>query len=373
MTMASFLKTKQGQLIAAIVALIALVGAVLVFTGGGDSGVETTDDTVERASTTTTVPPETTTTLPIVGIAPLTGLALTDAAPLTRPAVFVKIDNAKDKGPPQSGLEFADIVYEFQVEGGVTRLGAAFHSHAPAPIGPVRSLRFSEVGIINELGTPMTVWHGQNTIVGPAAIAASTMIKTNIDVIPDLFYREPSKPAPYNSYLQGIQPVFDRAPEGTPPPPAQFLFSDDPATVLSPEAVPVTSVFIGFPNVFGNGATGANSEFRWNGEKFERFQYGAPHLVASGAQLAYDNVVVRFVQYSDSGTVDTAGGVVVTAETAGSGDAWIASQGKIVQGRWEKADLNSPTRYFDGAGNEMLFTRGQTWVALPSPGASSIS
>lgn len=67
------------------------------------------------------------------GVQPLTGLP----GPVPdRPAAVVKIDNSP-KARPQVGLEQADIVVEEEVEGGVTRLAAVFHSQGGV-VGPVR-------------------------------------------------------------------------------------------------------------------------------------------------------------------------------------------------------------------------------------------
>ena len=78
--------------------------------------------------------------------APLTGLPVTDAAAVARPALIVKIDNVEPKARPQAGLNQADVVYEERVEGSVTRLLAIFHSTDAGPVGPVRSARTSDIG-----------------------------------------------------------------------------------------------------------------------------------------------------------------------------------------------------------------------------------
>ena len=81
------------------------------------------------------LPPEST-----PGTAPLTGLPLADPSIAERPALVAKVDNTAP-GRPQAALSQADLVYVTQIEGGLTRLVAVFHSETPSEIGPVRSGR----------------------------------------------------------------------------------------------------------------------------------------------------------------------------------------------------------------------------------------
>jgi len=55
--------------------------------------------------------------------------------------LVVKIDDTR-AAHPQIGLEYADVVYVEQVEGGLTRLAAVYSSQLPPLIGPVRSAEF---------------------------------------------------------------------------------------------------------------------------------------------------------------------------------------------------------------------------------------
>ena len=80
---------------------------------------------------------------PKTEVSPLNGLLFSkkemDQLKKRRP-VAVMINNHSE-ARPQSGLNSADIVYETNAEGGITRYLAIFWSNAPAKVGPVRSLR----------------------------------------------------------------------------------------------------------------------------------------------------------------------------------------------------------------------------------------
>src|SRR3954470_10123278 len=152
--------TRTSIITVAALALVACGG------GGGDSAattaavaVTTTPDTVGGATTVATAPSSSTsssaaspTTIPADPVMPLTGLPITDAAAAARVALVVKIDNHPD-ARPQSGLNQADIVFEENVEQ-LTRFAAVFQTNEPDPVGPIRSGRTQDVGLLGWLHQP---------------------------------------------------------------------------------------------------------------------------------------------------------------------------------------------------------------------------
>lgn len=86
-----------------------------------------------------TVPP--TATVPPV-INPLTGLPQTDPSLLERRPMAVKVANYPRYVRPQSGLTLADQVFEYYIEGELTRFIAVFYGNDSEWVGPVRSGRF---------------------------------------------------------------------------------------------------------------------------------------------------------------------------------------------------------------------------------------
>jgi hypothetical protein len=86
-----------------------------------------------------TLPP--TPTVPPV-INPLTGLPQPDPALLERRPMAIKVANYPRYVRPQSGLTLADQVFEYYIEGGLTRFIAIFYGNDSEWVGPVRSGRF---------------------------------------------------------------------------------------------------------------------------------------------------------------------------------------------------------------------------------------
>ena len=81
------------------------------------------------------------------GPKPTPGNPLTGGKVTANPVVAVKIDNTS-AGRPQYGISQADVVYIEQVEGGLTRMMAVFHTHLPTEVGPVRSVRTTDVELL---------------------------------------------------------------------------------------------------------------------------------------------------------------------------------------------------------------------------------
>ena len=53
-------------------------------------------------------------------------------------------------------------------------------------------------------------------------------------------------------------------------------------------------------------------------------------------------------------------------QTTGSGEAVVFQDGVAIPGTWSRPDISSRTRFFDAAGNEIAFNRGQTWIEVLS-------
>jgi hypothetical protein len=82
-------------------------------------------------------------------INPLTGLQVNQLLNLDRRPISVKISNYPRGIRPQWGLSYADHVFEYYHESGLTRFNAIFYSNNVHQFGPIRSGRLSDADIIN--------------------------------------------------------------------------------------------------------------------------------------------------------------------------------------------------------------------------------
>ncbi len=335
----------------------AVLGVALVASGCGGSShkaaAPTTVTPTTKAPPTTPAPTTTTTTTTPLPVAPLTGLPVSSPSVLTRSAVVIKIDNVLG-ALPQTGVNEADVVYEEMVEGGLTRLAAVFQSQLPDPVGPIRSGRSTDVGIVGDLNRPVLVYSGANADF-LQVLAAAPVTNVNADNHPTLFFRQGPNQAPHN-YFADATALEAATPAGSGAPPALFTYRSAGQAVDS-TATPLTSATITFP--------AAVAKWTWDPTTslWERDQNGSPDLVTAGTQLSAANVIVETIPYHTA-LVEVNGTIIPEGDLIGSGKAWVLTDGKVVAGTWTRSSLTAVTSYTDAAGQPIAMTPGQTWVEL---------
>lgn len=342
--------------------LLATVGVAVVVAGAGAAAVAGVFSSSPTTTTTTTTAPSTTTTVP-APVAPLTGLPGVQEQ-LDRTALVVKIDNVEPKARPQVGVNQADVVYEEKVEGSVTRWLAVFHSTDAGPVGPVRSARSSDLGVLLGLHRPYFAWSGANDFFA-ARIRAANLADVGFDRATSNYYRASDRRAPDNLMLKSTADLMALPNEGSAPPGPMFTYrakGQAPAHLQAAEGVYLN---------FGSGGGAAPVEYRWNGTGWDRSQKGTPHLDADGVRISPANVIVRFTPYASSGVPDQFGKPIPEAQFVGEGDAWVFTDGGVVVGRWRQTALDAIATYTDVDGNPIALTAGRTWVAVPPPGGAS--
>jgi len=325
----------------ALVVVAALAVVVVAYrhqTSSGGSSSTTTSST----TTTSLAPP----------VAPLTGLADPSGLAAHRPALTVKIENTPE-AMPQWGLDQADVVYEEIVNGGITRLAAIFNSHAPAKIGPVRSVRPTDEQIVFPLGGIFAYSGGAPYAI--AAIAKAPVTLVDESSAGSAMFRDPNRVAPHNLYAVGPS-LFTF--KGSPTPPAPlFTYRATTARVVGPA---VASVTVPFPSIYG-------VTWTWNAASgsWDRTLFGQPVITGTGVRVAPVNVLVMWVNY-----VNGVGTFTSYASLLGSGPVTLFSAGKEVQGTWTRGpSLSDPIVYRSTSGKPLALTPGQTWVELLNSGA----
>lgn len=338
-------------------ALGLLVLAALVLAACSGAGGEQATTTTSRPTTTTEPPPT----------APLTGEALTDedraAEVLGRPALVVKIDNHDQNARPQTGIAQADVVYEERVEGGATRLAAVFHSEGSDPVGPIRSARTSDIGIVSPLNRPLFAFSGANR-EALAEVLSAPIVDARWDALPDEYEKVRERPGPHDLYST-TSGLWSHAPDGAGPPPPLFTYRDRDDAPAGGE--PVEGVTFAFGGRVNYGAA-----YSWDSDGWAREQNGTPHLDAAGDRIAPANVIVQFVDYVDTSQRDQAGSAVPEAQLVGSGDAWVLTGGRLLRATWAKPSLDAVTTYTDPAGRPVALAPGRTWVELVPPGQAEL-
>jgi hypothetical protein len=91
-------------------------------------------------------------------------------------------------------------------------------------------------------------------------------------------------------------------------------------------------------------------------------------LLESGEAVAADNIVIQQVVVTDSDIVDAAGYPSPEVTLVGTGKAWILRDGRLIAGRWERADERALTVFRTRAGEEIHLAPGTTFVELVPKG-----
>ncbi|MFT5200851.1 MAG: hypothetical protein ACI9C1_000216 [Candidatus Aldehydirespiratoraceae bacterium] len=276
----------------------------------------------------------------------------------TRPALAVKIDNVP-AARPQAGINQADIVFVEEVEGGLTRLAAVFHSEGAEAVGPVRSMRTGDFDLLAQLNGPLFANSGGNR-GSRAQLKNSSLVDVSVNVFSSSYYRDSGRRAPHNLITNAFNLwSLGRNLEGaaTPSPFFQFRTASQP---LPSGAQSINGVSIDY------GST--RVEYSWNGSGWDRTQDGQPTVDADGVRVAPTTVVVQFTDYIPS----SADARSPEAVTIADGTAWVLTAGQLVPVAWNREALAEQTKYrIPGSGNEVAILPGKIWIELPRPGEAS--
>lgn len=333
-----------------------VAAAVVVILGGGVGALVATlfNGPAAKSSSSATGISKPEAAAKVSATCPLTDLPAPQGGVPQRPALAIKVGN--DPGArPQSGLSEADIVYEVQAEGGITRLIAVYQCNAPALVGPIRSLRWVDWHVVGQLGNPILVFAGGiipdvNQVfqqgwlfhVDALSFSGSPFVRTANRVPPENLYGSPAG-------IWGLD-------HSSKPPAPVFSFS---------EAEPSGGETVSSINLPYSGAS--NITWSWSAAKGEWLRYysGVPALGNGGEQLSATNVVVEYVNappgpYNESGPNSPG----VRSQTIGSGSAWVLRNGKLYQATWNRPSLASPTSFVTASGTKLAMSPGRTWVEI---------
>jgi Protein of unknown function (DUF3048) N-terminal domain/Protein of unknown function (DUF3048) C-terminal domain len=291
---------------------------------------------------------------------PLTGVEAPDETLLERRVLAVKIENSPE-ARPQIGLAEADIVYEQEAEGGITRFNVLYHCHDAERIGPIRSARPVDPAILQQYGDPLFVHAGSvDAVIEDVEAAGIEDINCNFEE--EVCPRDPNHTAPHDVYTSTDSLRDAGETPGNAPEP---VFTYDEEVPKGKRGREVNLNFSPVANVIWR--------YRGNQGQYLRFHDDTAHDLEDGSQVAADNVVVMVVERFDTRITDAAGNAVPNFEVVGSGDLFVFRNGKVIQGRWDRDEESDKTQLLDRKGEEILLAPGQTWVELfPDDPASPV-
>jgi hypothetical protein len=347
---------------------------------------------------TQTVPPTDTPVPPSIGpvnypddINSLTGLPYPDDAARNRRNLIVKVSNYTWVVRPQSGLSQADIVYEYEVEGGVTRFAAIYRSQAPDHVGSIRSGRLLDLelviaydGLLAYSGSNDPI---KNMIINGSCIKPDTGSRIPCTDDPKLIHAQTWRYQAITPQFGNNCPPFCRYPR----PGLAFehtLFANtqqiwDVATkygVNTPHKVKGLA-FNTIPDASGKAAS--DIALKWFHDQDARWQYnaddglyyrwntGIPHIDSNtGAQLTADNVVVLQAPHLNRPDVyeSEAGSPAVEVQLWGEGPAWVFRDGLWFEGVWQRNhDKGGLYLYYPDRKTPIDLKPGNSWFEVVRP------
>lgn len=298
----------------------------------------------------------------------LTGLPGPDDAQL-KPIVVVKIEN-NSLVRPQTGLDRADLIFEELVEGGATRFAAAYQSDIPDEVGPVRSVRHVDVSIAAPIADVFVFSGGAGKTMRFLARELPTAMSQVREGAPGM-NRKPGISAPNNLFLDTKQMFAAVAEYDTP---SSGFFAPVPAPAASPAPSSSTTSTPIVPAPVGKTvntvevafSTLAKPNWKWNAtdKLWMRSEGVKPFNNKDGTQFGTNNLVIIEIREVDAGYKGQTGGYVPRSVITGSGRAWVLSNGKAVEVKWNKPKVVSQMELTDTNGNPFSMPTGRTWVEL---------
>lgn len=275
-----------------------------------------------------------------------------DAELLDRRTIAVKIDNHWD-ARPQSGLEFADAVFELRVEAGLTRFIAVFHHSDSEYVGPMRSGRPTDTELIAPFHGTLAISGASHWIYGVMRADGARFIG---EVRPATF-RESFRRAPHNLYVNTalLRDHADGLGHPDEPPPELFARGDLPEGATDAA------------EILFRWSDGQSVTWMWDGEQYLRMLGDDPHEVRTEddetSTITTDVLVVLsgrlYTQSGGSGTV-----AVPSTVTTGVGKALVFADGKVVEGTWERTTIDEPFLLLDGDGEILPVPPGRPWISM---------
>lgn len=306
----------------------------------------------------------------------LTGMVYPDEEARNRVNLIVKISNYPPVVRPQTGLNMADVVFEYEAEGGVTRFAAIFRSQVPPLVGSIRSGRLMDMEL-------MTMYRA-NLVYSGTSEPIQKLFLTNYPyrlITPSIgdpqsdsceataFCRLPRDGLAFEHTLFGNpQLIWDISTQrGTNRgyKARGFAFSEVPDA----DGVPANDIFVDW---FGQ--TDARWQYDPASGHWLRFTDGVPHFdKGDGQQVWADNVVVIVAYHDRRPDLFPPGANYESLQVRlwrEEGDTMLPAvlfrDGMAFQGYWDRPNRDDGTALFLVYGNNqpIKMKPGRTWVSI---------
>lgn len=271
------------------------------------------------------------------------------------PPIIATVINNHVEARPTIGLSNAGLVFEAEVEGGITRF-LTFYSgtESVGEIGSIRSIRPYFIDWVNEFDALFSFCGGS-----PDALVK--VIKDKVKNLNEFhngsyYWRDNSRLAPHNVYSSGekLAKYFQKNEAGE----SDFstwLFKDNLPKDMRPASSTISIHY-----------RLRDFEVVWKYDRdnngYVRYVDGNLHREKDGEFIFAKNVVI---QEANAKVLDEK--LRLEMEIIGTGSAIICVDGKCQDGKWKKENKDSRTNYFYPNDQEVEFNAGTTWVQVVRP------
>jgi len=316
---------------------------------------------------------------------PLNGVELTEEQYLTLQQHIphaVMISNNESARVEQYGLSFADIVYEAQVEGGITRfMGVYWTRQDDFMIKPVRSVRKYYFDWATEYGNIPVTFTGFATTdtydTNSYGFAREQGIHVTYYDWPFVKDTECAAilPAMHCKYTtpQILFNVFDKhgwTYDSWTGMNSQNTWQFDDELMLRPSYEKATSVTYDF--AWTNEWT-SRWEYDMLSGVYKKYDHEKEHIDnGTGKQISASTLIIQ--KLNRTYTYDSEGHIAY--ETVGQGDVIVFRDGYSITGVWEKTCYTCRTKYYSvseaGRGDEIALKPGLIWIAAVPKDAKTV-
>jgi hypothetical protein len=283
---------------------------------------------------------------------PLTGLEPDDESALDRRVLAVKIENSPE-ARPQMGLAEADVIYEQEAEGGISRFIVLYQCRDADRVGPIRSARPVDPDVLQQYGDPLFVHSGAvDAVIDAVEEAGIEQINCNFEE--ETCPRDESREAPHDVFTS-TEALREFGGQNGESPDDGFVFDEDVpeggrrGRQLNLNFSPVANVFW---------------KYRNNQDLYLRFHDDVLHRLEDGSPVTAANVVVMLVERETTRITDVAGNQASNFDVFGRGDLLVFRNGRVIEGEWRRESPEDVTQLLDAQGQEIPLAPGQTWVEL---------
>lgn len=292
--------------------------------------------------------------------APLSGVE-TEKDIKNEPVFSIMLDNHPG-ARPQSGLNDAEIIYEFKAEGQYTRYLALFQKNQASVIGPVRSARPYFVNTASEYNSIYAHWGGSEA-------GYNQIQKLSLKDLDGIFLegstyyrnRDVKKYAPHNGYtnyellkksseekgyLENIEEFHS----------FYYDYSKDLESVNKQMGeINATNMSFDFFKQY-------NMSFEYNIEtKYYKAIRNNETLIdeKDSSEVRPKNIILQFANSKVTGP-----NLTLTIDHIGSGSGKLFTQGKVIDINWTKDSESSKTIFTTSSGDEIILSPGLTLIEV---------